>query len=64
MVRFLAGVGVILGSQALWLAYMMGSAKLDSDPTCGGAYCAVWMLGIPIVFGASLLVAALIAKGK
>lgn len=64
MVRLLASFGIVVLAQVGWLWYMMHSASTHSDPTVGGAYCAVWMLGIPVVFLVSLLISIVLLSRK
>lgn len=66
LVKFLAGLGIVALSQVLWMASMMYAAAQNPDPTCGGAYSALWMLGIPVVFIVSILfsLALLVEKGE
>lgn len=57
----LAAFGLIVLAEFVWMYWCMNQASNDPDVTLGGAYCTMWMLGIPVV-AAGAMVAYLIAS--
>lgn len=45
-----------------WFFYMSNQAGSDPDVTLGGAYCTVWMLGMPFVALLALAIEFLISS--
>lgn len=54
-------VASTIASAGLWTAYWFWAAQRDPDPTTGGAYCAAWMLGLPLAVVVGVVAAWLFA---
>lgn len=48
IITVLIFVASTIVSAWLWTSYWFWAAGRDPDPTTGGAYVAVWMLGLPL----------------